>query len=358
MAVVAVLSLSATLPVLAQEGATAEAPAAQEEITVSLALHGPPRCGSESDLASRITWRTSRVRIVPVGSSERHLDVALETSEGSATATLSLTLPNGRRATRVLKAATCDEAVDAAALVAAVTLDPTASTTPTPPAVDAGASGSGGAAATGGTAAGPAPSARPPDGQGGSAGTGDSRSEATWSVFVPLELVGGPAPTPLYGVGLGGMGLWERGSVLSPAARLSFAHFFAQEYQEAGGTASFSMNVLSLDLCPARIGNEMIGLFMCGALAYGSLRAEGKQTGDPKTESLEWWVAGGTGLLAFHPIDPIEVSLFGTLGAPLVSGYSFQFGCPSGATDCEPNVFWEVPKLTIQGGVSLGVFFR
>ena len=100
---------------------------------------GPPGCGSESDLAGRIAWRTNRVRFVPVGASERHLDVTLELAERSATATLELTLPNGRRATRVFRAATCDEAVDAAALVAAVTLDPTASTSPTTPPPDAGA---------------------------------------------------------------------------------------------------------------------------------------------------------------------------------------------------------------------------
>src|SRR5262245_6719198 len=59
--VVAVLSLCATLPALAQEATGAEEPGTQEAITVSLALQGPPGCGSESDLSSRIAWRTSRV---------------------------------------------------------------------------------------------------------------------------------------------------------------------------------------------------------------------------------------------------------------------------------------------------------
>jgi hypothetical protein len=356
VAVVAVLSLSATLPVLAQEPTSAEEPAAQEEITVSLALRAPPRCGSESDLASRIAWRTSRVRIVPVGSSERHLDVEIETTGSAATATLSLTLPNGRRATRVLKAATCDEAVDAAALVAAVTLDPTASTNPTPP-PGAGASGAGGATAAGGTTATGGTAALPPEGQGG-APPRDSRSELSASVFVPLELVAGPAPTLLYGVGVGAMGVWERGSVLSPAARLSGAHFFGQEYQVAGGTAYFSLNVLNVDLCPARIGNETIGVFTCGSLAYGVLRAEGRQTNDAKDERLPWWVLGGTLVVVARPVPPLEVQLFGTLGSPLVSDMAFQFGCADGATGCEPNVFHEVPAVTAQGGFALGVFFR
>jgi hypothetical protein len=356
VAVIAVLSLSATLPVLAQEATSAEEAAAQEEITVSLALQGPPGCGSETDLSSRIAWRTSRVRIVPIGSSERHLDVKLETTERSATATMSLTLPNGRRATRVLKAATCDEAIDAAALVAAVTLDPTASTNPTPP-PDAGASGAGGAA-TGGTTATGGTAARPPEATGGTTPSGDSRSELSGSLFVPLELVGGPAPSLLYGVGFGAMGVWERGSVLSPAARLSGAHFFGQEYQVAGGTAYFNLNVANLDLCPVRIGNEFVGLFPCGTVAYGILRAEGRQTNDGKVENLPWWVLGGTLLAVLRPVQPLEVQLFGTLGSPLVSDMSFQFGCAEGTTDCEPNVFHEVPPLIVQGGFALGVFFR
>ena len=89
----ALLTLSLALPVLAQNAADAPAPAApplDEEISVSLALSGPAGCGSERDLASRIAWRTSRVRIVPAGASERRLEVALEVTGGSATATMSV----------------------------------------------------------------------------------------------------------------------------------------------------------------------------------------------------------------------------------------------------------------------------
>lgn len=194
----ACISLPAALPVLAQQASDGQPPINDEGITVSLSVVGPPGCGSESDLASRIAWRTSRVRIVPEGASERRLLVSLEASGNSTTATLSLTLPNGRRATRVLKAATCDEAVDAAALVAAVTLDPTASTVPTPPpAVDAGSS-TDGAAGTGGTALLPPPDAQASEGQGGSGGTAPvSRSELSGAAFVPAELIAGAAPSAL-----------------------------------------------------------------------------------------------------------------------------------------------------------------
>jgi hypothetical protein len=368
----ACLSLPATLPVLAQQPEDASPPVSDEEITVSLSVAGPPGCGSDRDLASRIAWRTSRVRIVPEGASERRLEVTLEVSGNSTTATLLLTLPNGRRATRVLKAARCDEAVDAAALVAAVTLDPTASTVPTPQrGEDAGTPAVDGAAATGGPPPMPPPDAEPPDSRGGTAGTGpQSRTEFSGAAFVPVELVAGPAPSVLYGFGVGLMGVWERDSVISPALRLSFVHFLGQEYEETGGTAYFGLNAFNLDLCPVRLGNVMVGLFTCASGAFGKLHAEGRNTNDAHAEDLDWWMLGGTLLLELRPIGQLEVQLFGTLGRPLLR-HSFQFGCPAGApagsttaapptnvTDCEPNVFHEVSGLSAQGGFALGLFFR
>lgn len=371
MVVGALVSLPAALPVLAQQAPNVQPEAADEEITVSVSFVGPPGCGSERDLVSRIAWRTSRVRFVPEGASERRLEVSLDIAGNSATATLSLTLPNGRRATRILKAATCDEAVDAAALVAAVTLDPTASTSATPLGADAGAPVTDAAAGTGGAAPLPPPTASP---QGGSAGTApESPSEITGAAFVPAELVAGPAPSTLYGFGVGLMGVWERDSVLSPAARLSFVHFFGQEYQETGGIAYFDLNVFNLDLCPVVLGNDMVRLFTCGSVAFGKLGAEGRDTNEAQAESLDWWMLGGTLLLELRPVGPLEVQLFGTLGRPLLR-HSFQFGCPGGAgappgsttaapppnmtAACEPNVFHEVSGLSAQGGFALGVFFR
>jgi hypothetical protein len=309
------------------------------------------------------------VRIVPDGASERRLEVSLDVAGNSATATLSLTLPNGRRATRVLKAATCDEAVDAAALVAAVTLDPTASTSPTPAVADAGAPVTDGAAGTGGAAPLPTPTGAA---QGASAGAPpESRSEVSGAAFVPAELVAGAAPSTLYGLGVGLMGVWERDSVLSPALRLSFVHFFGQEYQETGGTAYFNLNVFNLDLCPVAVGNDTVRVFTCGSAAFGKLGAEGRDTNEARAESLDWWMLGGTLLLELRPVGPLEVQFFGTLGRPLLR-HSFQFGCPSGGNGgggaagpppnmtaaCEPNVFHEVSGLSAQGGFALGVFFR
>ena len=359
----ALLSLSLAVPVLAQQASEAPAPVAQEDIPVSLALSGPPGCGSESDLAGRIAWRTNRVRFVPVGASERHLDVTLELAERAATATLELTLPNGRRATRVLRAATCDEAVDAAALVAAVTLDPTASTSPTTPPPDAGAPDRAATGGTGGTDAGPTPITPPPEPQGGSGGADTARCELSAALAVPAAIIAGPAPSPLYGVGFSAMGVWNRDSVISPAVRLSFFHFFGQEFDEIGGTAYFSLSELALDLCPFRIGNDVVGFFACGSFTAGTLNAEGRQTNDASSEKLPWLVAGGTLLLELRPIEFLEVELFGTLGPPLIRD-SFQFGCPQSATNgaeasgCNPNLFHEVPRVSAQGGFALGVFFR
>jgi hypothetical protein len=239
-----------------------------------------------------------------------------------------------------------------------VTLDPTASTSATPP-PDGGASDAGGTAGAGGTTADAAPPPRPPDAGGGSAGSdAESHSVHSVSIFAPVELIGGPAPGVLYGVGIGSMWVWERRSVISPAARITLVYFFGQEFQETGGTAYFDLKQGTLDLCPLKLGSEMLAAHFCASLAYGVLKAEGRQTTDPKTELWPWWVLGGTFLGTLRPVELFEVQAFGTVGTPLYRNVVFQFGCADGVTDCEPNRFHEIPTVTAYGGVALGVFFR
>jgi hypothetical protein len=151
--------------------------------------------------------------------------------------------------------------------------------------------------------------------------------------------------------------VWDRKALISPAARLTFVHFFGREFVEVGGTAHFALSALALDLCPLRIGNDVVGTFVCGSFIAGALRAEGRDTSDAKAEELAWLVAGGTLLVEVRPVEPLELSLFGTAGSPLVRN-SFQFGCPPDVPDCRPNVFHVVPKLNLQAGIALGVFFR
>ena len=346
----AFLSLSATLPVLAQEPTEDQAPPAELEISVSLSLVGPPGCGSEGDLASRIAWRTSRVRIVPIGASERRLEVTLEVAEGAATATLSLTLPNGRRATRVLRAATCDEAVDAAALVAAVTLDPTASTDPTTPVPDAGSPATGGTAGAGGTTPLPPPTARPAEGTGGTGGTAptSSRSELSGSLLVTGDTVIGPAPSPLIGFGGAIVGLWDRDSILSPALRVGLVYFPGRTFEATGGTAFFALTALNLDACPFRVGERSFGAFVCASYTHGWLDARGRRTNEPLSEVRPWDVFAGTLLLDWRPIEYLEVQLLGSVGGPLVRD-QFAF---------KPLVFHTVPPVSGRAGIALGGFFR
>jgi hypothetical protein len=356
-AVVAAASLfvSSVRPVFAQTAPPAPGPGKPDDVTVSLALAGPPGCGSESELAARVAWRTSRVRFVPVGASERHLDVALETGLGSAVATLTLSLPNGRRATRVLRAATCDEAVDAAALVAAVTLDPAATVTEGPPVTDTDAPAREPDAPAASAKPVP-PSDRASDSRSENVASDASHSEVSGAVFVAGTLVSGPAPAPLYGIGLGAMVTWDRGSLISPAVRLTVSQFFGREFEDVGGTAYFSLLDLGADLCPLRIGDGGVALFVCGSFTAGALTAEGRETNDAQARTRSWLSLGGTLLLQARVVDWLEVDLFGVLAAPLLRD-TFEFGCPPDALDCSPTLIHEVPVLSVRAGASLGVSF-
>jgi hypothetical protein len=176
-------------------------------------------------------------------------------------------------------------------------------------------------------------------------------------MFVPAEAVTGPAPSPLFGTGFGVMGVWHRDSLLSPALRLSFVHFFGRRFEQRGGTALFSLTAGALDVCPFRIGGNAVGLAPCATLIGGQFLAEGRRTNDRESHGRPWWVAGGTLILELRPIDPLELQLFGTVG-PTLRRDSFQFGCQPGAMACEPNLFHVVSSVSAQGGVALGVFFR
>src|SRR5690606_33452171 len=110
--------------------ANAAAPASVE---VRLELAEGSACATRDELIAKIARRSDRIRFVDSGAArllraefERH-------GEGAILARLRVVQPNGRRATRELQAGSCEEAADALALVAAVTLDPLAKTDELPP---------------------------------------------------------------------------------------------------------------------------------------------------------------------------------------------------------------------------------
>lgn len=311
-----------------------------DDVRVSVDYVAPSECGSRGDLIERIVRRSDRVR-VDAPASERRLRVEIASEGERFVVTLELDQPNGRRSSRTLRAATCDEALEAAALVAALSLDPTANTAPDNELLKEPS---------------PAPASPPPSSSPRVVEAPRQQAEMT-ALRVSLSLQGqgiwGPAPDAMPGVGAAVALALERPSVFAPALRLSYAHYGRSGFSpETGmGEASFRLDQGTLELCPVRFGTGPFGLSPCLLASGGRLLVSGSDALEPERHSRPWWVLGGSLLAGWRPVKPLELSVGVAMGIPLIRD-TFQFdpGAPG-------HVVHQVSGVTLSLGLGAGVTF-
>ena len=109
----------------------------QPEVRARLDLVAPADCATRSELERRVASRSDRIRFVGAGEPVRALTGEIKPIDDQAfQATLTVVEPDGRRSVRRVLTHSCEEALDALALVVAVTLDPSSAfkePTPGPP---------------------------------------------------------------------------------------------------------------------------------------------------------------------------------------------------------------------------------
>jgi hypothetical protein len=322
--------------------ATDQAP---DLVRASLEFTAPAGCGSPADLVGRITRRSERIRFEPGPEKSRKLAVAIAPEGQALVARLELEQVSGRGSSRTLRASTCDEALEAVALVAAVSLDPTASTAPERELLPSPAT--------------PPPVTPPPaEAPGAEPESAPSVPPAEALVAgVSATIVGqaswGPAPSFLPGIGLALAVELETGTLFSPLARASYVHSGGGGFNPETGTgeAAFELNQGTLEICPLRLGSRKAALYPCPSFTGGRLLAKGSDTLDAETHSRPWWVIGGTLLALFHPFGPLELQLSGSAGIPLIRD-TFQFE-PE-----EPgHLVHEVPGAAFAIGLGAGAVF-
>jgi len=314
--------------------ALAQVEAEPEIVTASLELVAPAGCGSAAELARAISARSERIRIDDAPTASRRLRIEIREAAGGVTTLLSLTQPNGRRSSRSLRASTCAEALDGAALVAAVSLDPMASMSALPPAPAPAAPPTTCAACP---PCAPAPATPPAD-----------APHAEWSASLGFDTITGPAPAIMLGFGLTAMVAYERASVFSPALRLSLSHFARGDFAVAGGTAEFSLDVASVELCPLRAEAGPLRIYPCLLrVSGGLLRASGSSTVEPAARDRPWLELGASVLASLKPSRSLLLAVSASAGRPMIRD-SFQF---------EPLEFHHVSALSLGLGLSAGVTF-
>ncbi len=368
-----VVLASIALPTLV--GAQAQATAA-EPVRVHLTLEAEPHCATQATLREQVRARSQRIAFVDDAVGAPRMRVAIGgAAAGDRVAQLSVEWPDGKRSERQLTAASCASAVEALALLVAMTLDPAAFESE--PAGAAGtespnASGEAGAAgavpatdelasptapantdanadadtahadaASSNTAAARGASGHPPT------DTPHALGIAQLAAGVRAQLLSGVTPPAMPGLGIyarlamNGSGWW------APALQLQLAYGWVDDLSEAGGDADFSLASGALDLCPLGLQRPPFWAHACFASTFGRLTASGSHTYAPHTRHELWASLGGRLLLTLGLFRWAELQGGLGLAAPL-QRYRFAFS---------PEVFHRVPSVGLEGHLGAGLRF-
>jgi hypothetical protein len=314
------------------------------EVRARLDLVAPANCATRAELEKRVTSRSDRIRFVGEGERVRALTGEIKPiDDRTVAATLTLVELDGRRSARRVLTHSCEEALDALALVVAVTLDPSsvlrkepAPEPPPPPPSE--------------NPPPPPPSPPPPK-------PVEVRptvpvpvappEQSAWEASAGLAFEGiyGPPPGILPGGSLYIRLRWERSSALSPALFATASHFERDGYQFGSETADFALNQLRLELCPLRQGKTELAVHYCAMGSGGSLRAGGVQTYGPRTQWRPWWVLGASAVLTVRPTEALEITAALSGGVPLIRD-SFQFSS---------DPFWKGKLVSLTGALGVGL---
>jgi len=339
-----------------------EAPSSSARLTV----HAVAGCTSRDEIAARVTARSSRIHFV-----EDDSVLSVEATFGaspSGAVVVALVVegqPAGKAMSRRFFARSCSEAADAAALIIAITLDPL-SGNQSRPATAESASGARSSGAGDGTArenrptrpkadtavkvaeqaANPEKQPAPPASAGAEAPPSSPvATRRRSSLHLMGQMVLGPAPAVMPGVGLYAMAALDRDELWSPAVVLGAMHAWRSGFAEAGGTAAFTLDAASLDGCGIRVRVTVIEGRACASARVGRLLATGSATTAGNSEARLFATAGGTAILTGQLGETLELAARIGAGATLVRDW-YLFGT---------NEFHRVARVTVDATLGLGL---
>jgi len=328
--------------------ASAAEPVSEQPVEAQLEVAADARCATRAALAERIVERSSRIRLVEGGAPRR---VRAEIAQGrhGVRATLRIVHPNGRRSVRRIEAETCDEALDALGLIAAITLDPSSAwrealpektANDTEPARPDGAS-----AEPPNEARRPSPRLVPPRVE----RAPDEPTSASVRFATGVTALGtvGPAPGALPGAGVYVSVEREAEGALRPAARLGVSHARRGGFPAGSGRADFALTELTLELCPVALSMAIVRVRPCAAASGGILTARASGVLESRSADRPLWAFGASGLVSVEPARWLEIVALVRGAAPLARD-RYQI---------EPVVFHRVAGVAVTAGAGAGVRF-
>lgn len=302
---------------------------ADEPVHFVIRYAAPSECWTEKMFVSRIVGRTDRAR-PGSGPGATLLDVRLERVDGEVAGRVRIAEPGSEERVRTLRGASCAEVGDALALIAALALDPDASSEPRPEPAEPE----------------PLPRAAPPR-----PAPAPARSPPlAWSFGAGALLV--PVASALPDTDPG-FGVWvdaaSQGRTLAPSVRVVLRRLTGTARGRAG-SAELALTTGVASICPLRApADGPLALRPCLGFELGMLDAEGVGVDLPRRPSRLWLAPQLGGRAEWRVHGPLLLAAEAAAQLPLLR--------PRYAFDTGETVF-EVPRLGAFLALEAGLRFE
>jgi hypothetical protein len=353
-------------------GATLHAQSETEPLALDYAA--PPECPAASAFAAEIVARTPRARLTSAGERSRVFHVLIVEQSSEHAGRFWIEEEPGRvSSVREIRAPLCGEVVSALGLIAALAIDPRASTAvrPLPPSgpatvaaggtaplADAGIGTVTDAAVQSASVAADASNTSPSDSGAGTAAMPAPspvvRTPERGAFEVGLQAqLGVIADAVLAGRLYGDVEIGNSREVFAPSIRFALARSLGVDRSVAGGTATLTFTTFDLAACPVRWATERSTLAFrpCVELSAGVLDASAEGVTDAKSRTRPWLALDTLGRLVWEPgapTGPLALSLEAGATVPMIRE-SFRF---------QPTVpVYEAPTIAFLGRAGFGVRF-
>lgn len=330
----------------------ASAQVAPEPIAVE--YEAPPDCPGRDAFFGEITARTPRARAARPGEKARVMRVTI-TKRGEAHAgRLVVEDETGASSPREVSATRCGEVVGALGLVAALAVDPRASSAPrpeptaTPETTPAEPPPTPGAPETKPAPAPPPPTPTGPPGPAPTPEGPPSARRARLAAGAGAEASAIAEAVLAFRV-FGEIALATREGPPAPSLRLALARSLDVERSPAIGSATLRWTTGSLDLCPIglAIGRTLAAL-PCAGLTVGVLDASGDGVDGAASRSRPWIAPDAHARLVWAPAPLFSVDLEGGAVFPLLrESFFFLPGVP----------VYEAPPVAALGRANVALHF-
>jgi hypothetical protein len=359
--------LCTTLAVL---GATGIARAQQPEEGIRIVYVAPSTCPSEGAFFAQVRARTRRVVRAPAGARARTFAVTIVSHGRQSTGHLVLRDPDGTAAERDVVGDTCEEVVEAFALITALSVDPSALTspvttptststsTPTPTSTPTSTSTSTPTPTSTSTSTStptptptstppapapapaptptPAPTPAPAPAPRHSASPGDD----SWTLALSASAAvnAGITPPLLPGVPVFLDVALPRTGLLAWTFRAGFERTPTTTTTTNGATADFTWTVGLLEACPTRWTFGTLTLSPCLRAEAGILEGAGHDILPARDQKPPWLALGATARAQWFFLGPVFLDLDAGLRFPLLrTRYLFE---PDTTIAQSPAVGW------------------